>query len=133
MTGGRGAAPTGTTERAQAPPVVPRAIDPARSVGEGRFDGVRAERQAAAQQIGRTMKAWRSRSGPAGPAAIPNGGGAPLSADVRSRMEPKLGAKLGDVKVHTGGDSAKAANDLGARAFTVGSDVHFNAGQFAPG
>src|SRR5439155_1319570 len=26
-----------------------------------------------------------------------------------------------------------AAHNLGARAFTVGSDVHFNAGEFAPG
>ena len=64
---------------------------------------------------------------------IPEGGGAKLPSAVRSRMEPKLGADLSDVQVHTGGGSAKAAAGLGARAFTVGNDVHFNAGEFAPG
>jgi hypothetical protein len=48
-------------------------------------------------------------------------------------MEPRLGADLSDVKVHPSGDSASAAKDLGARAFTVGTDVHFNAGEYAPG
>jgi hypothetical protein len=48
-------------------------------------------------------------------------------------MEPKLGADLSSVRVHTGGDSATAAKGFGARAFTVGSDVHFNAGEFSPG
>lgn len=48
-------------------------------------------------------------------------------------MEPRLGADLSSAKVHSGGDSAKAASELGARAFTVGNDVHFNAGEFAPG
>jgi hypothetical protein len=36
-------------------------------------------------------------------------------------------------KLHTGGESAKAATGLGARAFTVGQDVHFGSGEFAPG
>lgn len=48
-------------------------------------------------------------------------------------MEPQLGADLSSVKIHTGGDSATAAERLGARAFTTGSDVHFGSGEFAPG
>ncbi len=48
-------------------------------------------------------------------------------------MEPQLGADLSHVKVHTGGESATAAERLGARAFTTESDVHFAAGEFAPG
>jgi hypothetical protein len=48
-------------------------------------------------------------------------------------MEKTLGADLSGVRVHTGGDSADAAESLGARAFTVGSDVHFGRGEFAPG
>ncbi len=75
----------------------------------------------------------RKADGPAANAEIPEGGGAKLPSAVRARMEPKLGANLSDVSVHTGGDSAKAATGLGARAFTVGNDVHFNAGEFAPG
>lgn len=95
---------------------------------------VRAERRAAAAQIGRSMRAWRKEAGPgSGSAQIPQSGGAPLPANVRNRMEPKLGADLSDVKIHTGGDSADAARALGARAMTVGSDVHFADGEFAPG
>jgi hypothetical protein len=48
-------------------------------------------------------------------------------------MENRLGADLSGVKVYQGGDSATAASAIGAKAFTIGSDVHFNAGQFAPG
>src|SRR5262249_100405 len=51
----------------------------------------------------------------------------------RSQMEEHLGADLSHVKVHTGGESENAASSLGARAFTVGSDVHFNSGEFNPG
>jgi len=68
-----------------------------------------------------------------GPNAIPKGGGSGLPANVRAEMEPKLGADLSGVKVHTGGESAKAAQGFNARAFTVGSDIHFSAGQFNPG
>jgi len=76
----------------------------------------------------------RKKSGRGGgAAAIPTGPGAPLGGGVQSRMEHTLGAGLGDVRVHTGGDSAEAAEELGARAFTVGSDVHFGRGEFAPG
>ncbi|HEX6835024.1 MAG TPA: DUF4157 domain-containing protein, partial [Polyangia bacterium] len=72
-------------------------------------------------------------AGGGGAAAIPGGGGAPLGGGVRARMERTLGADLGGVRVHTGGESADAAESLGARAFTVGSDVHFGRGEFAPG
>jgi hypothetical protein len=65
--------------------------------------------------------------------AIPSSGGAPLDAGVRGRMEQQLGADLSAARVHSGGESAAAAEALGARAFTVGSDVHFAAGQLAPG
>lgn len=64
---------------------------------------------------------------------VPKTSGSPLPGDVRAKMEPRLGADLSGVKVHAGGESERAAEGFGARAFTVGSDVHFGAGQFAPG
>lgn len=64
---------------------------------------------------------------------IPEGDGQGLPGGVKNSMEKKLGADLSGVKIHTGGDSAGASEKLNARAFTVGSDVHFNAGQFDPG
>jgi hypothetical protein len=98
---------------------------------------VRAERQSSSSQIQRSLTAWRKESGGAGGAAaqakIPKSGGAPLGADVRKSMEGRLGADLSNVKVHTGGDAAGAAEGLRARAFTVGEDVHFGDGEFAPG
>jgi hypothetical protein len=94
---------------------------------------VRDERADAAAQVNRTLKAWRARSGgAAGPAKIPAGGSG-LPSELRAKMEPQLGADLSSVKVSTSGESAKAADQLGAKAFTVGQDVHFGAGQFAPG
>lgn len=66
-------------------------------------------------------------------ASIPGGSGAPLGGGVQARMEKTLGADLSGVRVHTGGESAQAAESLGARAFTVGTDVHFGHGEFAPG
>jgi hypothetical protein len=48
---------------------------------------------------------------------------------VQQQMGSRLGADLSEVRVHTGGESAEAAAGLGARAFTVGSDVHFNSGE----
>jgi hypothetical protein len=78
----------------------------------------------------------RSVSGQArgvGTTRIPGGTGAALPSQVRQRMEPKLGANLGNVRIHTGDESAQAAKGFAARAFTVGEDVHFNAGEFNPG
>src|SRR5262249_47846291 len=58
--------------------------------------------------------------------------GAPLPAALRARFEAALGADLSRVRVHTGGASADAAAAVGARAYAVGQDIHFAAGQFAP-
>jgi hypothetical protein len=71
--------------------------------------------------------------GAGGQPGVPKGAGASLPSSVRAKMEPRLGADLSGVRIHTGGESAKAAQGFGARAFTVGSDVHFNAGEFSPG
>src|SRR5512135_1435600 len=64
---------------------------------------------------------------------ISAGGGSPLPEPLRAKMELGLGADLSSVQLHTGGASAAAAKGMGARAFTAGSDVHFDAGQYAPG
>jgi hypothetical protein len=73
-----------------------------------------------------------SRTGGGATSELPKAA-APLPGDVRTRMEPQLGADLSSVKVGTDGKSAAAAEQLGARAFTVGGEVHFGAGEFSPG
>lgn len=52
---------------------------------------------------------------------------------VRRRTEATTGADVSGVRIHTGSESAMSASSLGARAYTVGGDVHFGAGQYRPG
>lgn len=65
-------------------------------------------------------------------AAASGSGGQPLPATLQHQFESSLGADLSGVRVHTGEASATAARSLGARAYTLGSDIHFNAGQYDP-
>jgi hypothetical protein len=60
------------------------------------------------------------------------GGGAPLAAVQRAVFERRVGADFSRVRVHTEGPPAEAVEDLGARALTVGNDVAFAPGEFAP-
>ena len=55
-----------------------------------------------------------------------------LSAGMRAWMEPRLGADLGGVRLHTDGAAAELAQRLSARAVTIGQDIYFGAGQFRP-
>lgn len=61
-----------------------------------------------------------------------SGDGEPLAGHTRAHFEASLGADLSRVRVHTGSDSAAAAQQLDAHAFTVGRDIHFAAGRHRP-
>jgi hypothetical protein len=63
-------------------------------------------------------------------AAASSSGGAPLPGGLRQRFESSLAVDLSGVRVHTGSDSAHAASAVGAKAYTIGNDIHFNAGQY---
>jgi Domain of unknown function (DUF4157) len=60
------------------------------------------------------------------------GGGAPLPANTRGEMESQFGTDFGNVNIHTGSEAQSLSSDLNAKAFTVGNDVYFNNGAFAP-
>ena len=62
-----------------------------------------------------------------------NGSGAPLAPHTRDHMEEAFGADFSGVRVHTGAASAAMSEQIGARAFTYGTDIHFNDGEFTPG
>jgi hypothetical protein len=64
-------------------------------------------------------------------AADGRSGSAPDAA-IREKVEATTGADLSSVRVHTGGASQKAAAAVQAKAYTVGSDIHFAAGQYNP-
>lgn len=60
------------------------------------------------------------------------GRGGSLPQSARRFFEPRFQHNFGDVRVHTGGEAAQAARRIQARAFTVGQDIVFGAGQYAP-
>jgi hypothetical protein len=58
--------------------------------------------------------------------------GSSLPDDLRARFETSIGTDLSSVRIHTGGDSETAAASVGAKAYTVGNDIHFGAGHYDP-
>jgi hypothetical protein len=58
--------------------------------------------------------------------------GRPLDQPARDFVGPRLGRSLGQVRVHEGPLATAAALAVGARAFTVGRDIVFGAGEYAP-
>ncbi len=60
------------------------------------------------------------------------GRGTPLPGDVRDRMEPRFGRDLSGVRVHSGAQASQLSDSIHARAFTIGQDVFFGAGQYQP-
>jgi hypothetical protein len=59
--------------------------------------------------------------------------GSPLEAADRGFMERRFGTDLSDVRVHSGPAAFAAAESVDAHAFTLGHNVVFGAGQYAPG
>jgi len=60
------------------------------------------------------------------------GAGRPLSVATRAYFEPRFGFDFSQVRVHTGEQARAAAEALNAHAFTVGQNVAFGAGMYAP-
>lgn len=60
------------------------------------------------------------------------GAGQPVEVGVRGQMEHAFGQSFSDVRVHTGGDAAGLSRSMSARAFTVGRDIGFGAGEYQP-
>lgn len=63
---------------------------------------------------------------------LPRGEGRPLDPATREVVEERMGHAFGQVRVHTGRAAARAAEGIRAHAFTVGNDIYFNEGRYAP-
>jgi Domain of unknown function (DUF4157) len=116
-------------ERLQGGPVIGHTDDPVEAeadrvagqvVGAGAFTGPGPQ----AGRLGVRLNAPRG----IGAMAAGLGPGRPLDAATRAFFEPRFGGDLGHVGVHTGPAAAAAASSLGARAFTFGPHIAFNAG-----
>ncbi len=108
-------------------------------------DAVTAPRAASSPPVGRSiMRALRKDGGGEGPpvaaandnveakikaAAV---GGKPLSKKTRTLLEPRFGADFSEVRIHDDDQAGKLSSRIGARAFTYGRHIFFNAGQYQP-
>jgi hypothetical protein len=110
----RKAAPTKTEEKKKPVPA------PAK--------GGTAQREAAAGAEGGTASA----SADAAIQAMRSGPAARLDPSTESFMESRFGRDFSGVRIHHGAKAAEAADAIGARAFTTGNDIFFNAGQYQP-
>ena len=61
------------------------------------------------------------------------GGGRPLDPGIRADMDASFGHDFRHVRIHADARAGEEARAVNARAFTVGRDVVFGAGQYAPG
>ncbi len=57
----------------------------------------------------------------------------PLPISERAFFEPRFGTDFSNVRMHTGEQAARTTQSINARAFTLGRDLVFGAGQYLPG
>ena len=59
--------------------------------------------------------------------------GRPLDSGLRGLMEPRLGHDFRSVRIHTDSRAAASARAVDAQAYTLGRDIVFAEGRYAPG
>jgi hypothetical protein len=59
--------------------------------------------------------------------------GQPLDASTRAFMEPRFAHDFSKVRIHNDAKAAESARAMGARAYTVGSNVVFGSGEYGTG
>jgi hypothetical protein len=87
-------------------------------------------------------KAIQAKNAPGTGGRIPTDAGAAVSAarqggttlprDTVAYFGPRFGHDFSGVRVHVGGDAANAARAVQARAYTIGNDIVFGSGEYAP-
>jgi hypothetical protein len=64
--------------------------------------------------------------------SVINSSGRPLDRETRRYMESRIGFDFSKVRIHTDSLAATSAKSLNARAYTVGNNIVFGPGRFAP-
>ncbi|MFT3843843.1 MAG: DUF4157 domain-containing protein [Lacibacter sp.] len=62
-----------------------------------------------------------------------SGKGQSLSADANQYFSSRMGYDFSDVKIHTDNEAAQSANEVNAKAYTVGKHIVFNEGYYNTG
>jgi hypothetical protein len=79
---------------------------------------------------GRPLRHWEADVGPL--AGTPSRK-THLDAQAEALLSRGFGHDFSGVRIHTYDAAERAASNIGARAFTIGSDIYFGAGQYQPG
>lgn len=61
------------------------------------------------------------------------GTGTPLSKGQKHFFEPRFGVDFSNVRIHADQRAAELSNQIGAKAFTYGSDIYFSRGEYNTG
>ena len=120
----RSAAPSSTVLRA---PVLRRCACGGSAPGGGECAECRRKR------LDRSASAGGPATAPSIVHQVLRSPGAPLDGGTRSALEPRFGHSFADVRVHADARAAESAEAVGAHAYTVGRDMVFGAGKYAPG
>ena len=132
----RGEAMADGTDSSGAPSRVSRAVSGTPDVEARRR--IRLDREEPTNRIARSATSNPATVGPEGGEAPPGvsrairsaaGNGAPIQAELRSRIERASGTDLSNVRVHPNSEEAPR---IDARAFTYGNDIHFASGEYNP-
>lgn len=60
------------------------------------------------------------------------GGGIEMDASTQVTMRRSFGTDFSHVRIHTDSEAAQMSSELGAYAFTLGRDIYFGSGMYAP-
>lgn len=108
-----------------------RTCDGGRVSPEGQAEQSRQEHQ--------RVQSKDNRSSDSGPTAAPpivhealGSSGQPLNRATRAFMEPRFDHDFSRVRVHTDARAAASAQAVDAQAYTIGEDIVFGPGQYAP-
>lgn len=109
-------------------------IDKPGDSGEREADRVAEQvtESAGSQQMGRRSRDLGQAAAPPSVHAVLRSPGQPLDPATCAFMEARLGYDFSQVRIHSDATAAKSAQDMNANAYTVGQDIVFGAGRFAP-
>lgn len=112
---------------------VGRAVSGAVSAIGGAISGAVSGAASASRAMAKAREGGERNTGD--PAAIQSqlGNGHSLDGGTRQRMEKGFGVSFSGVRIHTGAQAESLSEGMNARAFTVGNDIAFGAGEYHPG
>lgn len=112
----------------------PQSSTPGKSSATSAASSPGPGKQTLIEQLQRQAKSGGAPAGNAEQAVADATASAGTSPDagVTARVAQTTGADLSGVRVHTGPDAAGGAEAVNARAYTLGQNIYFGAGQYQP-